>query len=196
MAEVTCVGCGARISLALDAAAPSTAVTCPKCKAVLQVEAPDGDGVATVFNPAASRAEDRVDVESGDGPLDPYRTGTILLKSDGGEAPVEALEVKFRGYLTQEGLPPGEGNFRLRGASNVVGRVDGDLHVEDPAISGRHFAIEERGAEFFLRDLESSNGTFLNGHRVRATKLSSGDRIRAGNTTFTFSVRHVIPMGE
>lgn len=116
----------------------------------------------------------------------------MLLGSE--EAGDPAVAVKTRGFLTQLGLSAGEGDSQLESGTTVVGRELGAIRVDDAAVSSRHFQIEERGSEFFLRDLDSSNGTFLNGHRVRSAKLKSGDRITAGSTTFTFSVRQLIPM--
>ncbi len=129
--------------------------------------------------------------------LDPYRTGTIVLGSepvDGASEAAEApaVEVKVKGFLTQEGLAPDEADHRLRGLT-VVGRREGDVRVDDPSVSGRHFQIEEHAGQFVLRDLGSSNGTFLNDRAVRSAPLRSGDRIQAGSTVFTFSVRHTIP---
>lgn len=121
-------------------------------------------------------------------------TGTTLLKSDDVAALTPPTRATMRGFLTQEGLPSGEGDFRLRAESTVVGREQGAIRIVDDAISSRHFEVEERGSEFFLRDLGSRNGTLLNGHPVRSAKLKSGDRITAGNTIFSFSVRHVIPV--
>lgn len=130
--------------------------------------------------------------------LDPYRTGTILLQPEetdtstpDTEAP--AVEVKVKGFLTQVGLAPGEADFRLRGGVTLVGREEGQIIVADPSISARHFQIEEHGGQFYVRDLGSSNGTFLNDRLVRSAPLRTGDRIRAGSTVFAFSVRHTIP---
>ena len=55
---------------------------------------------------------------------------------------------------------------------------------EDSFLSGMHFAVGSDEAGFYLRDLGSSNGTLLNGARVDQARLSDGDRIQAGNTTF------------
>jgi hypothetical protein len=54
----------------------------------------------------------------------------------------------------------------------------------DKLMSGLHFAIDygEKGCR--LLDLQSSNGTFLNGVRVKEATLASGDEIRAGTTVF------------
>lgn len=55
---------------------------------------------------------------------------------------------------------------------------------EDKLMSSLHFAIDygEKGCR--ILDLQSSNGTFLNGARVKEALLANGDEIRAGNTVF------------
>jgi len=55
---------------------------------------------------------------------------------------------------------------------------------DDKLMSSLHFAIDysEKGCR--LLDLQSSNGTFLNGARVKEATLANGDEIRAGNTVF------------
>lgn len=72
------------------------------------------------------------------------------------------------------------------GGTLRVGRAHkADLTLSaDAQVSGLHFALSlgESGCE--LRDLESSNGTFLNGERVSAARLRDGDRVRAGDTSF------------
>ncbi len=124
--------------------------------------------------------------------IDPYRTRTIVLESEPRGEPAPAVEVKVKGFLTRESRQPGEADFRLRGLT-VVGRHQGEIVVDDPAVSARHFQIEERGGGFFVRDLGSSNGTFVNDRMVRSAPLRTGDRIQAGSTVFVFSVRHTIP---
>jgi hypothetical protein len=55
---------------------------------------------------------------------------------------------------------------------------------DDKSMSSLHFAIDysEKGCR--ILDLQSSNGTFLNGARVKEASLANGDEIRAGNTVF------------
>ena len=55
---------------------------------------------------------------------------------------------------------------------------------DDKLMSSLHFAIEygEKGCR--ILDLQSSNGTFLNGARVKEASLANGDEIRAGNSVF------------
>ena len=55
----------------------------------------------------------------------------------------------------------------------------------DTFMSGVHFAVESGPQGPFLRDKNSSNGTFLNGARVKESPLTNGDEIRTGQTAFT-----------
>ena len=79
-----------------------------------------------------------------------------------------------------------EDQYPLTGALTVVGREDSDINIEDPTMSIRHFEIEHRNGEFFIRDLESTNHTRVNGRQISSTTLHSGDRIQAGLTMLVF----------
>ena len=66
-------------------------------------------------------------------------------------------------------------------------RSDGDatLHaVPDQGMSRDHFALEAGVAAVILRDLGSTNGTFVNGSRIERHVLHEGDQIRAGDSAF------------
>ncbi len=180
MAEATCTNCGETVVFEATLATPVATVTCPACGADFEVYGAGVGGAETILVPESHAASGT--------PLE----GTILLGSEGLAEP--EVPVKIRGFLTREDVPSGDADFRLRTGTTVVGREQGAIRVDDAAVSARHFQVEERGSEFFLKDLDSSNGTFLNGHRVRSAKLRSGDRITAGGTTFAFSVRELIPM--
>ena len=60
----------------------------------------------------------------------------------------------------------------------VIGRAEGvDIRLEDAAVSKQHASIEVMGVDHILLDLESSNGTFMNGTRVMRHLLRHGDAI-------------------
>ena len=60
---------------------------------------------------------------------------------------------------------------------------------EDGLLSRVHFMVEANGASCRLSDMNSHNGTFVNGQRVTTTELSDGDQIKAGKSVLTFAVR-------
>ena len=82
-------------------------------------------------------------------------------------------------------LPPVE---LARQAENVIGRSPGcRFPVSNADASRRHTALVWREGGFVVRDLGSTNGTFVNGERVESEReLESGDRIEIGSTVITF----------
>ena len=77
--------------------------------------------------------------------------------------------------------------FTLNKNSLTVGKREGnDVVVPDKTVSRNHIEIEYTADSFILKDLDSTNGTFLNGSRVKHAYLSPGDLIRVGNTTMEF----------
>ena len=65
----------------------------------------------------------------------------------------------------------------------VIGRSSSsDLRLQHPSISRRHAHLTRRGERFFLKDLSSQNGTFLNRHRITSeVELMPGDEVSLGN---------------
>lgn len=69
----------------------------------------------------------------------------------------------------------------------TIGSVAGATVVlADPAVSKKHAAIRKVENEFELADLGSTNGVYVNGHKVPKKTLAVGDIIRVGNTEAVF----------
>ncbi len=60
------------------------------------------------------------------------------------------------------------------------------IALDDDAVSRRHASIECNASEVILRDLGSTNGSFVNEQRVSSCLLKAGDRIRLGKQIFKF----------
>jgi pSer/pThr/pTyr-binding forkhead associated (FHA) protein len=84
----------------------------------------------------------------------------------------------------------------MQGPEFLIGRgADCDLRLPVSAISRHHCLIRLHGAEATLVDLGSSNGTFVNGKRVRSqAPLHSGDEIRLGNSSFRVDLGDAIDL--
>jgi pSer/pThr/pTyr-binding forkhead associated (FHA) protein len=85
-----------------------------------------------------------------------------------------------------------QGNFeqpilRLSRAQLFIGRDPRNaLVLADPQSSARHAQIVRRGNVYMLYDLNSTNGTYVNGQRIKQKPLRDGDRIRIGKTELIF----------
>jgi predicted component of type VI protein secretion system len=72
----------------------------------------------------------------------------------------------------------------------TLGRGDVEIQLEDPFASTRHARLVRQGAIVIIEDLGSTNGTYLNDELLRGPQpLHSGDRIRIGDSTFTYDDR-------
>jgi EAL domain-containing protein (putative c-di-GMP-specific phosphodiesterase class I) len=68
-----------------------------------------------------------------------------------------------------------------------IGRDDAaDLRVDSRRVSRRHAVINCEGGAYSIDDLDSTNGTFVNGERISGAKLHSGDVVIFGDAEFTF----------
>ena len=82
-------------------------------------------------------------------------------------------------------------SFRLRpDRAFAVGRAPGvnTLVLDSRALSAQHFKIVPHEGGFAVVDLDSTNGTLVNGRKIRAHHLEAGDSIRAGEVQFEFKV--------
>jgi pSer/pThr/pTyr-binding forkhead associated (FHA) protein len=70
---------------------------------------------------------------------------------------------------------------RLEGKKLRLGRkADNDIVLSEHAVSGHHAEIRRKGDDYILVDMESTNGTFVNGERVTRVRLGDRDRIEIG----------------
>lgn len=81
----------------------------------------------------------------------------------------------------------------LQAPGLVVGRgTEADLRINDPGVSRRHieFVVGGQGTDLDLsvRDLGSTNGMLVDGHRITNASLRDGSTVRIGNTTMTVNV--------
>ncbi|MDP1809461.1 MAG: FHA domain-containing protein [Actinomycetota bacterium] len=71
--------------------------------------------------------------------------------------------------------------------SVLLGRApECDIRLDDVAVSARHARISKRGRHWLVEDLDSSNGTFVDGVRVNGSRrVNPGERIKIGRTELT-----------
>src|SRR5574341_1431556 len=97
------------------------------------------------------------------------------------------LVLKKMRFVVVKGRDEGR-EMVLQKAQAAVGTLAGnDLVLTDPTVSRRHALVEERADGYLLRDLDSTNGTFLDNVRVREGYISPGSVIRLGETEISFT---------
>lgn len=76
--------------------------------------------------------------------------------------------------------------FKLKDGSIYIGRFpDNDIKISDRYVSGKHLQLRKRGNKIFIRDLESTNGTFINGEQIKPhteTLVKEGSTIIIGTS--------------
>jgi len=86
----------------------------------------------------------------------------------------------------QPRLEVGSQTYPLVRAITLIGRgTDADIRVEDPGVSRKHCEIVV-GNPAIIRDLKSTNGTFVDGIRIDECTLTEGAIVKLGGTAFTF----------
>ncbi len=69
----------------------------------------------------------------------------------------------------------------------TLGRASSnDIHLDDGTVSGKHAQFHVLGKDVFVEDMESTNGTMVNGQRVHRRQLRQGDVLRIGQHELRF----------
>jgi predicted component of type VI protein secretion system len=80
-------------------------------------------------------------------------------------------------------------DFSLDEGSQTIGREPGNgVVLENLLVSGYHARIDKAGKDYILTDLQSKNGTLVNGERISSAKLKDGDQIGIGKHTLVFNL--------
>lgn len=92
------------------------------------------------------------------------------------------------GSLTPDGAP--DSVFPLLDSEYTIGRgTDNTIVIQDGSISSHHARVQRTPEGFLIEDLQSRNGTFVNGERVAERRiLADGDLLRLGKVILTFNI--------
>ncbi len=78
--------------------------------------------------------------------------------------------------------------FRLDDSLVTIGRGTANtIQLHDTEVSRDHVELVRRGDKFVLKDMGSSNGTFVNGRQIREHELASGDQVQLGRTLLLYT---------
>src|SRR6476646_1195184 len=72
-------------------------------------------------------------------------------------------------------------SHELKADKTTIGRVeDNTFQIAEPSVSSHHCEVEMRGSDVLVKDLNSTNGTFINGEKVTESVLKPGQTLRLG----------------
>ncbi len=94
--------------------------------------------------------------------------------------PGQALLVVQRG-------PNAGSKFLIDKDLTTTGRhPESDIFLDDVTVSRRHAEFRRKDGKFYIRDVGSLNGTYVNRQRVEETELANGDELQIGKFKLTF----------
>jgi hypothetical protein len=146
---------------------------CPYCQRT---------GYAGLTNPSAgakTRIEGAPDPAAPPAPAGPRKT---VLLTEQKKAPVVGW------FVAMDGEQKGE-DFRVRDGQNILGSgPEADIMIRDATVSARHASLRYKDSRFYLTDLDSSNGTYLNNasEPIAREELRDNDVVRIGAISLKF----------
>ena len=152
------------LAAAEPAPAPIPAIPAPAQDGtvILPPEAPPAAPGATVLTPPAAAVGSETSPTTGK---------TVVLA---------------RGKLIAIDTDLGATEFSLEPLTFIGRTPENQIRLNKPAVSRRHAQIAQSESGYVLRDLNSENGTYVNGERVKEKPLGDGDRVQIGTVRFVF----------
>jgi hypothetical protein len=120
-------------------------------------------------------------------------TATYKIDESSGElVPVELEQVTARGpalVIRAGGGRVGESFAVDRERTSIGRRPDAQVFLDDVTVSRDHALLIRRGDAWYLDDMGSLNGTYVNRSRIESQRLEEGDEVQIGKYKLTFHVR-------
>jgi predicted Zn finger-like uncharacterized protein len=168
---------------------------CTKCGATIEIENPLV-GAATLppnAEPAAAAppAAPQDDLRTRETPAQPEAAGETMAGLDARRIGLLQLPKDKRYSLAVIQGPATGQIFPVNKTRMIIGRSGADINLDDPEASRQHAALEIIGDVALLRDLESTNGTWIDLERVEQQQLSNQQEFRIGSHVLMFIVTEV-----
>ena len=119
----------------------------------------------------------RSDEALGEATMTGARVAEVLDLPDDKKYSVAVLQGKASGQI-----------FEIHTVRTTVGRSDADIVIDDPECSRQHAVLEILGASVVIRDMSSTNGTFVDGERIEQAELENHREFRIGEHVFMLIV--------
>ena len=214
---IACVSCGSKYKYdeAKLQGALNKRIKCPKCKSVIEVLNPQfGAKKSGTKNPVYNESlameqtytavprnpsntavrEQSADDDGSNGPVTAQVKRESLLAEVAVRAPndhvLQLPEYRRYSLAVIQGYNSGE-IFQITKPRMIIGRMDSDVVVKDLEASRQHARIDVVGDRVILRDLNSTNGTFVNEQRIATVNLDNQQEFRIGTTVFMLIITEI-----
>ncbi len=180
----------------------SKKIRCARCKQVFEIfnpafQEPETPKVKSTEDTVVRRRPQREDEPDEEGPAaDPEKPASDEEEEeehgDGLDAPLRLPE-DLRLSLAITAGPDAAKVYRVEKARTVVGRSSADFRLNDPESSREHAALEVHENSYFLRDLDSRNGTFIGAEKLgpEPVEIFNHTEFRIGGTTLMLIVTEI-----
>ena len=189
--QATCQHCGAKYSLDDKKVAqhPKVQFKCGKCGQTTVLDTRAGAAPAAPVAPGTPATPDTTQsvsplpsfARTGGGGMD--MSGTIVSQYSGLSLPADkSVTISVIGG-------PSKGLVHTMSKPRaVIGRAGCDVELNDPEVSRNHCSIEAKGDVIRLRDLDSTNGIYIDDERVRNAELQHLSEFRIGGTVILVQI--------
>ncbi len=204
---VVCPACQARYRFdeAKLGERPKVKTRCSKCGATIEIENPlvgsatmppsqitPAPDTGPTPPPARAASSPEESLRTRETPVQPREPGTATLA--GGDALrmgfLQLPKDKRFSLAVIQGAATGQ-IFPITKTRTVIGRSGADINIDDPEASRQHAAVEIVGEMAVLRDLGSTNGTWIDLDRVEQQQISNQQEFRIGSHVLMFIVTEV-----
>jgi predicted Zn finger-like uncharacterized protein len=201
---IACSSCGSRYKFdeAKLGDRPRAKTKCAKCGAAIEIENPllAAMTLPPSYVPAAAPVPDPPSFKSAEEPTRPGLPSDRDPDALGNETVtgaklhrMGAIELpKDRRFSLAVIQGAGTGQiFQITSSRTTIGRTGADVNIDDPEASRQHASVEIVGETAILRDLGSTNGTFVELDRIEQHALNNQMEFRIGSHVIMFIVTEV-----
>ena len=164
---------------------PKAKTRCAKCGASIEIENP---AVAAMTLPPGPLAP--APAPASEPPRRPVGDGTMTGRDLHRQGMLELPRDKRFSLAVIQGGATGQ-IFQIGKTRTTIGRTGADINIDDPEASRQHAVVEILGETAILRDLGSTNGTFIDLERIDQQILTNQMEFRIGSHVLMFIVTDV-----
>jgi predicted Zn finger-like uncharacterized protein len=193
---IVCTSCQARYKFDESKLGdrPKAKTRCAKCGASIEIENPALAAMTLppgAFSPAMAAPEPEPEPDPApEPPRRPLGEGTMTGRDLHRQGMLELPKDKRFSLAVIQGGATGQ-IFQIGKTRTTIGRTGADINIDDPEASRQHAVVEILGETAILRDLGSTNGTFIDIERIDQQILANQMEFRIGSHVLMFIVTDV-----